>query len=150
MTIHTSKVLAYITTNNHHLLVFRHPYAPEAGVQVPAGTVEADEQPSEAVMREAFEETGLLHLQLHCLLGTQIRDMSDFKRDEVQQRSFYHLFYTGAAHTTWRHAELYSADKHPSKPHIFEFFWVQLPHNVPVLIADHGKMLPELLAILGI
>ncbi len=33
------KVFAYITSQ-HQLLVFRHPYAPEAGIQVPAGTIE--------------------------------------------------------------------------------------------------------------
>jgi len=27
---------------------------------------------------------------------------------------------------------------------VFEFFWVQLPHGVPDLIADHGQMLPQL------
>jgi hypothetical protein len=29
---------------HHRLLVFRHPDAPEAGIQVPAGTVEANER----------------------------------------------------------------------------------------------------------
>ncbi len=32
------KAFAYIT-HAHHLLVFSHPAAPEAGIQVPAGTV---------------------------------------------------------------------------------------------------------------
>jgi hypothetical protein len=34
------KVSAYVTCQGH-LLVFTHPTAPEAGVQVPSGTVEA-------------------------------------------------------------------------------------------------------------
>lgn len=29
---------------------------------------------------------------------------------------------------------------------LFEFFWAQLPDDVPALIADHGAMLPVLVA----
>jgi hypothetical protein len=35
-------------------------------------------------------------------------------------------------------------------PIIFEFFWAPLPHDVPPLIADHGKMLPQLLQRLSL
>ena len=42
------KAFAYITCH-HSLLVFSHPYEPEAGIQVPAGTVEVGEGPEEAV-----------------------------------------------------------------------------------------------------
>ena len=41
------------------LLVFEHRDFPEAGTQVPAGTVEDDEAPAEAVVREVQEETGV-------------------------------------------------------------------------------------------
>ncbi|HXX77501.1 MAG TPA: NUDIX domain-containing protein [Ktedonobacteraceae bacterium] len=47
------KVFAYITYQ-HQLLVFHHPFAPEAGIQVPAGTVEEQERAEDAVLREAF------------------------------------------------------------------------------------------------
>jgi 8-oxo-dGTP pyrophosphatase MutT (NUDIX family) len=51
------KVTAFITSDDgRSLLLFQHP---NAGVQIPAGTVEADETPAEAVLREAAEETGL-------------------------------------------------------------------------------------------
>jgi 8-oxo-dGTP diphosphatase len=76
------KVMAYIT-HHHHLLVFRHLGAPEAGIQVPAGKVEEQEQAEDAVLREAYEETGLTHLTLNCFLGEQERDLSDFSRGEV-------------------------------------------------------------------
>ncbi len=46
------KVFAYIT-HGHHLLVFRHLYVPEAGIQVPAGTVEENERSEDAVLRNA-------------------------------------------------------------------------------------------------
>ena len=45
------KVYAYITYANR-LLVFRHVDGPDAGIQVPGGTIEEGEAPDEAVMRE--------------------------------------------------------------------------------------------------
>jgi len=48
------KVLAYVTWGDK-LLVFSHPDFPEAGIQVPAGTIEPGEEPEAAVLREAFE-----------------------------------------------------------------------------------------------
>ncbi|MBA2247495.1 MAG: NUDIX domain-containing protein, partial [Chloroflexia bacterium] len=60
------KAFAYITsgptsgpTSGHRLLVFSHPLSPEAGIQVPAGTIDDGETPEEAVLREASQETGL-------------------------------------------------------------------------------------------
>ena len=41
------------------LLVFEHAGQPEAGLQVPGGTVEAGETPLEGVAREVLEESGL-------------------------------------------------------------------------------------------
>ncbi len=143
------KVFAYITYQ-HHLLVFRHPDAPEAGIQVPAGTVEDHEQAEDAVLREAYEETGLTDLTLKCFLGEQERDMSDFGRDEVHHRRFYHLRCHGSPPTTWQHEECYYSDSSAQKPILFEFFWALLPHAVPPLIADHAIMLPQLLDILSL
>lgn len=141
------KAFAYIT-HQHNLLVFRHPYEPEAGIQVPAGTIEPGEMPEEAVLREAWEESGLVELTLATFLGEQKRDMADFGREEIHHRYFYHLHYQGELQATWRHTEAYPSDGHG--PHIFEFFWAALPHGVPPLIADHGEMLPQLLAQLGL
>jgi 8-oxo-dGTP pyrophosphatase MutT (NUDIX family) len=53
------KVTAFITRQTeagHQLLLLEHPYA---GIQIPAGTVEPNESPEQAVRREIFEETGL-------------------------------------------------------------------------------------------
>lgn len=58
------KVTAFITrdpgddTSRRELLVFDHSN-PLAGTQLPAGTVEPGENPADAVLREAREETGL-------------------------------------------------------------------------------------------
>ena len=53
------KVTAFVTRpakDGYQLLLIEHP---NAGIQIPAGTVESNESPQEAVIRETFEETGL-------------------------------------------------------------------------------------------
>ena len=63
------KVTAFITRKSkdgHGLLLFEHP---TAGIQIPAGTVEDDETPEEAVMREVVEETGLTSVSIRLYLG---------------------------------------------------------------------------------
>ena len=148
MTTHTRKALAYIT-HGGRLLVFRHPDDPEAGIQVPAGTIEQDERPEEAVLREAREETGLTALRLVRFLGTDERDMADFGRDEIQHRWFYHLRCEDPPSATWRHWETHPSVGMPIEPILFEFFWARLPDDVPELIADQGRMLSLLLAALS-
>jgi 8-oxo-dGTP pyrophosphatase MutT (NUDIX family) len=143
MPIRKQKALAYIT-HQRRLLVFSHPNHPEAGIQVPAGTIEPGESPSAAALREAAEETGLAGLTTAHFLGEQIRDMIDFDLDEVHQRYFYHLPYAGDPPATWRHGE-HSPSDGTAGPIVFEFFWADLPNGVPELIADHGTYLPELL-----
>jgi len=141
------KVFAYIT-HGPRLLVFRHPEAPEAGIQVPAGTVRAGEDLAAAVLREAAEETGRADLVLVRFLGDQVRDMRDWGRDEIHHRHFYHLRCTGDPPATWRHWESDPSDGSPG-PIPFDFFWARLPDGVPELISDHGKLLPQLLATLA-
>jgi 8-oxo-dGTP pyrophosphatase MutT (NUDIX family) len=53
-----TKVVVYVI-HRGHLLVFIHPDAPQAGLQVPAGSVEPGEHPSTAARRELEEETGI-------------------------------------------------------------------------------------------
>ena len=56
------KVLIYITrTKNERteLLVFKHRDFPDAGIQVPAGSVEGDEEIEDAAIRETQEESGI-------------------------------------------------------------------------------------------
>lgn len=65
------KVTAFITRGlpePHEILVIRHP---EAGLQLPAGTVEASETPRAAVLRAAREETGLKQLGIIALLNSR-------------------------------------------------------------------------------
>jgi 8-oxo-dGTP pyrophosphatase MutT (NUDIX family) len=52
------RAVAYVL-RGRELLVFEHRDFPDAGTQVPAGTVEDDEAPDVAVVREVYEETGV-------------------------------------------------------------------------------------------
>lgn len=142
------KVFAYIT-HGDRLLVFSHPFAPEAGIQVPAGTVNAGEPFEEAVMREAEEETGLRNLTLVGWLGEQDIDLTAFGKAELHRHHFYHLRCADAPPDTWRHYERYPSEG-PTEPIAFDFFWARLPDDVPELIADHGKYLTELMQSLAL
>ncbi len=58
------KVTAFVTRPTPagvELLLFQHP---NAGIQIPAGTVEEGEAPEQAVVREVFEETGLAGVRI--------------------------------------------------------------------------------------
>lgn len=71
------KVSAFITREGaagRELLVFRHDN-PAAGVQVPAGTVDPGEPPDQAVLREAWEESGLGALRIVRPLGLLVEDL---------------------------------------------------------------------------
>ena len=142
-----SKVLAYIT-NQNRLLVFRHTDFPEAGIQVPAGTVKPNEDLAVAVLREAREETGLHHLTIKAYLGEQLRSMRDVGKDEIHHRHFYHLLCDGDPPSEWQHIENDPGDG-GSEPIRFEFFWTGIPDQIPELICDHGIMLPQLEKLLN-
>jgi 8-oxo-dGTP diphosphatase len=141
------KAFAYIT-HGERLLVFRHPYAPDAGIQVPAGTIRDGEQPEDAVMREAWEETGLPELEMVRFLGERWLHRSDVGLDQIHHRHFYHLRCTTEPPATWRHEETDPSDGSPG-PIVFEFFWARLPDEGPELIAGHGAMIPSLVKSLA-
>ncbi|MCK5315454.1 MAG: NUDIX domain-containing protein [Anaerolineales bacterium] len=133
------KVVAYITQGSR-FLVFSHPHHPEAGIQVPSGTIKLGETPEEAVLREAWEETELTDLEIRSFLGTQVFDMSSFGRSEVQRRYFFHLEFHGETSTTWRYFENDPSDGSQG-PIEFEFFWVKLPDEVPDLMGGQDAFL---------
>lgn len=133
------KVFAYIT-HQSRLQLFTHEDAPEAGVQVPAGSVESGETLEAAVLREAYEETGLEGLTLVSSLGEQLRDMRDFGRNERHHRTFFHLRYDGQPVEMRQHDELHGSD---GNRHRFNLFWSPL-ETLPYLIADHGFFVEKL------
>jgi 8-oxo-dGTP diphosphatase len=134
--------LAYVL-HAGKLLVFRHTQHPEAGIQVPGGTVEPGEHPDAAVLREAREETGLEGFRLVALLGTRTVDLTPYGRSMLDRRYFYHLELTQEPPATWIHYEFHASDGTP-RPIEFEFYWVAFPGGVPELAGEQGALLPEL------
>ena len=132
------KVFAYITQNNH-LLVFRQPDFPEAGIQVPAGTLRPDETPEIGVLREAQEETRLNQLSIQQFLGEQIWQNPYTETSEIHHRYFFHLHCHEQTPPTWLHGENDPSEGVQSFIR-FELFWVPLI-QVPTLIANHDYYL---------
>ncbi len=147
MPVLSEKVVAYIT-HRRRLLVFTHRDFPEAGVQVPAGTVEPGEDGATAVLREAREETGLADLALARYLGERWRDLAHVGRNEVAHRRFYHLRCLGEPPEAWLAMEEHPSEGDP-EPIAFECTWAPLPDGVPELAADQGALLPALLSDLA-
>ncbi|MBC7811407.1 MAG: NUDIX domain-containing protein [Burkholderiales bacterium] len=143
--IEKHKVLAYIMKGDK-LLVFRHADYPQAGIQVPAGTVEDGESPEAAVMREAHEETGLENLRLVSFLGTDQRDLSNYGRDEIQQRYFFHVTCDDECPDAWSHVELNPNGEYKSVR--FDLSWAAID-DVPELAGDQGQMLHVLRGATG-
>lgn len=73
--------------------------------------------------------------------------MSDFGLAELHYRRFYHLRLRGDAPPAWRHYESDPSDG-STAPIPLDFYWVNLPHEAPELIAGHGVMIPKLLQVM--
>lgn len=136
------KVLAYLW-QGQQLLVFRQPDHPEAGLQVPAGTVEPGEELLAAVHRELEEESGLSAFDEVVRLASYRIDMRPFGKDEIHERHVFALRHLGNAPQAWRHWELHSSDGRP--PIALDLSWHDLRAGVPDLAADQGRCLPLLL-----
>jgi 8-oxo-dGTP pyrophosphatase MutT (NUDIX family) len=137
-------VAAYITRGDL-LLVFSHLNSVEAGIQVPAGTMESGETPEAAVLREAYEETGLSGLEIVSFLGEREIDQRPFGKNEIHRRFFFHLHCHEDTPEQWQHEE---TDPHGGSAEqiILAFFWVAFPEGVPELAAEQGALLENLLA----
>jgi 8-oxo-dGTP pyrophosphatase MutT (NUDIX family) len=136
------KVIAYIT-HGAKLLVFSQPHEPDAGIQVPAGTVEAGEPIDEAVLREAQEETGLEGLEIRAYLGAMDYDLALYGGTGTLRRHYFHLVLRGDAPARWRHFEMHPSEGEPD-PIEFVVFWVKLPDDVPELAGQRGDLLHRL------
>lgn len=117
------KVYAFITRADR-LLVFRHVDHPQAGIQVPGGTVEAGESYAAALWREVGEETGLFGLAFGGLVGRQRIAIPSGEGAVLHLRRFYHLRLDAEPLERWRHVEEHASDG--SGPLVFEFWWADL------------------------
>jgi ADP-ribose pyrophosphatase YjhB (NUDIX family) len=116
------KAYAYIIRKRagiRELLVFRHRDFPEAGIQVPKGTMQPDELPETAVLREAREETGLRDVTLVRALAVDSELQPDGTRHE---RHFFEL--AAPAHTldAWEHVVTGEGEDNGL---VFYYFWAR-------------------------
>jgi 8-oxo-dGTP diphosphatase len=137
LTVH--KVVAYVVAADK-LLVLVHPHHPEAGLQVPAGTIETGESADMAVLRELGEETGLIDFGKPECLGDASFDMTAFGRCEIHHRHFFRVPFNGNTPARWQHTETSDGN---AQPELFELFWVSLSSH-PDLIAEQGAFLHAL------
>lgn len=77
-----NRVFTFIT-NRGHLLVFDHVDFPDAGSQIPGGTIELRESPEVAAIREAKEETGIQDLTVLSLIAKETVDLKPFGKNEI-------------------------------------------------------------------
>lgn len=93
------RVLIYITRRADELLVFEHPplYS-DAGIQVPAGGVDAGETPDQTAVRETREETGLL-------LSSPVH-LESYHWTRAGESQLWHYYWLQTPHDTpdeWSH-----------------------------------------------
>ncbi|WP_422733890.1 NUDIX hydrolase [Micromonospora sp. WMMD558] len=135
------KVVAYIV-HEEQLLVFVHAdkQFDQSGLQDPAGTVHDGELPEQAVLREAFEETGLHGLRVERYLGAAEWDVRPYA-DAVHVRHFFHLAVEGAkVLDRWITEEHGDGDSEPIR---FELYWLPLAQG-HVLAAGQSALLGRL------
>lgn len=131
------KVFAYIT-HGDEIVVFEQPDFPEAGTQVPGGTLAVDETPSAGVLREAYEETGLTNLQLVRQLGTALYVAPSGKQ---HLRHYFHLSAPKRGPDVWECWERSPSNGGP--PILFRLRGVKLT-DMPALCADLDQRVASL------
>lgn len=130
------KTLVYVVRAPGELLVLEHSDEyPTAGVQVPAGGVEADEHPVRAAARELAEETGLV-------IGTAPRYLESrvWTIDDRAPSRIRHYFWTTAPLSTpdsWSHI-VTAGDEDEGMEFILTFRSRQAPGLTPGFGWDSG------------
>jgi len=133
------KVLAYITKgqeSNLELLVFKHRDHPEAGLQVPGGTVEVGEQLVDAMFREIKEETGIEQGNLQLIGNIHTSNYSPVDRETIHERTFFHLSYLGEE-KVWDHLVMCDGEDNGL---VFQYRWEPLS-SLPLLAGEQGVAL---------
>jgi 8-oxo-dGTP diphosphatase len=140
------KACAYITSERdgrQHILLLYHPDHPEAGIQVPAGTMEPGEPVLDAARREAFQETGLDALELVEMLGDYAIDARAWGRNEIQHRWFVHFRCLQPTPASWDHWEENPSDA-PGTRIRLRLAWAPLDRPLPELVPSFGTFIDAL------
>ena len=134
------KIVVYCVKNGE-LLVFRHvDYSyEEVGIQVPAGSINENEDEYEAALRELQEETGRNEFEIVSYLGTTTYDMTPY-RLEIQERHFFLARPTTVLPERWQSQEEHDNIQEPTR---FECFWIPL-NQAHVLQSGQGALLWKL------
>lgn len=130
------KVLAYITrekNDNIELLVFNHKDHPEAGLQVPGGTVEESERLVDAIYREIKEETGIVQEHLTFIKKLFTYNYVPINKDIIYERNFFHFNYLGEQNV-WDQLVLCDGEDDGLT---FQFHWVGVK-SLPLLAGEQG------------
>ncbi|MFJ8354331.1 NUDIX hydrolase [Bacillus paramycoides] len=136
--LYKKKVHAYVTREKEgimQLLVFKHRDIPEAGIQVPGGTVDEGETLTAAILREVQEESGLCHLYIERFLADYIIYVKEKK--EYQKRHFFHVSLVTDVKDTWEHIV---SDGEEDKGLAFCYEWVDIA-KCPELAGKQGEFL---------
>jgi 8-oxo-dGTP diphosphatase len=132
-----TKVEAYITrltAGQATLLLFTQRGCPQAGWQVPAGTVESGESLLDALRREVQEESGLVGLKIVSQLGSS---------EQARNRVLRHAYHLGAAEGlpgSWSHRVQGVGE---DQGMVFEYSWVPLT-SLPPLRPRFARWIPAL------
>jgi 8-oxo-dGTP diphosphatase len=108
----------------------------QSGLQVPAGSMAPGESPTDAALREAYEESGLEGLRVDGELGIEDYDMRPYA-DAVHRRHYVQLGLDVEPPETWTHVEEQSDD---GVRRGFRFFWLELA-RAHALAAGQGALL---------
>lgn len=134
------KVLAYITRNTPNgleLLVFTHQDYPEAGVQVPGGTLEKEENPVAGVLREVKEEAGLEDFMQVSPIGEA--QYVRREKQEIHLRQFFQLTYRNTGESSFVHTVTAGEEDGGL---VFLYRWVNLD-DLPELAGEQGVFLAD-------
>ncbi|HYP40897.1 MAG TPA: NUDIX domain-containing protein [Chloroflexia bacterium] len=138
------KVLAYVTREREgmrDLLIFAHRDYPEAGLQVPAGTVKEGEEIEAALLREVTEETGLATWRVVCKLG--VYDYWNESTEQWNERHVFHLAAADDAPDHWQWVETGGGEVAELEGYVFQFRWIGLEEGVE-LAGSQGDYLDAL------
>jgi len=138
------KIVAYIIRkqgSERELLSFTHRDYPEAGIQVPAGTVDPGEKPEQTLFREVYEESGLdIKQESYQLLG--IFQWERYDRHEIHQRFVYQINLKQDTADQWTHSV---SGQGEDESLVFNYQWIKVSADLKKkLAANQGDYLEQL------